>query len=478
MALLLTSRTLNAQHDYVDFGSGQYVPFGPASTPDWQWFAPVTHEQLMEKPYQKDGYFFSYEYLDWWLSKSDRALIGSNTQQSIDAYYSHSYQYQYVDPEQSGRTLIAAPGAELTMENSVMVADPQTKEGNGNRFEVGYLQDRWGWMVSVIDGIEFNSSQYYGGDDKRRDQLGAAQGLPGLDGFFTNQIVAVDGQPVTDGNSGDPVAPVASIQALLAIDGLLSVHMLFNDPNNLLVGFIDIADNDDGTLVPDGIADDVNGDGFIDENDRVRFGVTFDDMLVNHNTDLTSVEVTGIRRKRKTYHGASVDGFLGVRYLEFDDRMNVLARGGVLGDSAWNNRALNRLVGPQIGFRYHKRHGRWDLGVQARGMFAANFLSTRLDGKIGDHATPGLLGAPNMPPTAFNQVRNDEIFSPVGEFRAEASLLLTRKLAFKVGWNGMIMGGLSRAANTIQYDLPKPGILSHTEEAFAQGVNVGFEINR
>lgn len=484
LTLLTTGNLLQAQQDYVDFGSQQYVPFGPAGTPDWQWFAPLSAEQLTEKPYQGDGYFFSYEYLNWWLGKSDRAMIGSNRQQPVNAYYSHAFQSFY-DPdtqlaqtERADRILVAVPGVDVAMVNSVMVADPWTKEGNGNRFEFGFVEDRWGWMVSVVDGIEFNSSQYYGEDDKRRDQLGAAQGLPGLDAFFTNQIVLIDSQPIAGSDGSAPVAPIASIQALLAIDGLLSVHMLFDDPTGSLVGFVDLVTNADGTAVPDGIADDLNGNGVVDDGDQVAFGATFDDMLVSHHTDLTSVELTGIRRKRTTYHGAAVDGFLGVRYLEFDDRMNVFARGGILADSEWNSQSLNRMFGPQIGFHYHKRTGRWDFGLQARGMFAANFLSQRLDGKIADHLPAGIIGAPNVAPTHFNQVRHDERFSPVGEFRAEASVLLTSKVAFKVGWNGLIIGGLSRAANSVEYALPKPGILSSTEEAFAQGVNVGFEINR
>ena len=478
LTLLTAENSLHAQQDYVDFGSQQYVPFGPAGTPDWQWFAPVSAEQLSEKPYQGDGYFFSYDYLNLWLSKSDRAMIGSNSQQPVNAYYSHAFQSIYLGAEQADRTLVAVPGTNLSLVNSVTVADPYTKEGNGNRFEFGFVEDRWGWMVSVIDGVEFNSSQYYGEDDKRRDQLGAAQGLPGLDAFFTNQIVLIDSQPIAGSDGNMPVAPIASIQALLAIDGLLSVHMLFDDPTGSLTGFIDVTNNADGTAGADGIEDDLNGNGIVDDGDRVAFGASFDDMLVSHSTDLTSVELTGIRRKRTTYHGAAVDGFLGVRYLEFDDRMNVFARGGILADSEWDSQSLNRMIGPQIGFHYHKRTGRWDFGLQARGMFAANFLSQRLNGKIADHLPAGVIGAPDVAPTHFNLVRHDERFSPVGEFRAEASVLLTSKVAFKVGWNGLIIGGLSRAANSVAYRLPAPGILSSTEEAFAQGVTVGIEINR
>ena len=161
---------------------------------------------------------------------------------------------------------------------------------------------------------------------------------------------------------------MASIQALLAIDGLLTVHVIFEDPFNTLLGFVDL----DG----DGLADDLNGDGIIDDNDQLRFGVTFDDMHVVNSTELSGVELMSIRRKRRTYRGAFVEMYLGVRYLEVDDRFDVVARGGVLADSSWNQRALNRIVGPQFGFRWHKRNGRWDLGIQGRAMMGANFISS------------------------------------------------------------------------------------------------------
>lgn len=471
---LLTVSQVDAQQDYADFGSQQYVPFGPAGTPDWQWFAPVSAEKLSEKPYQGDGYFFSYEYLNWWLSKSDRAMIGSSANAFSDGLYSHAYPFQMTDTGVRVLDPSFPGGTSLTLANSVMTADPMTREGNGNRFEFGFVEDRWGWMVSVIDGVEFNNSQFYGIDGKRVEQINATQGTQGAPGFFTNQILQIDGQLVLIPE--EPAVP--GTVGILAIDGLLTGHIFFDDPFNTLSGFVDTVNNVDGTLGADGIADDLNGNGIVDDGDRVPYAPAFDDITVRHATELTSVEVTGIRRKRTTYHGAAVDGFLGVRYIEFDDRMNVLARGGILGDTSFNNQALNRLVGPQIGFHYHKRSGRWDFGMQARGMFAANFVSQRLNGDIADHLPAGVVNTPNVAPTSYNATRHDELFSPVGEFRAEASVLLTSKVAFKFGWNGLIMGGLTRAANTIQYSLPKPGLRGGKEEAFAQGVSVGFEINR
>jgi hypothetical protein len=461
--------TLSAQ-EYVDFGSRQYVPFGPIqNTPDWDWFAPVTDHLMDQAQKQSDGYFFSYERLHWWLSKSDRAQVGADVPQSVNAFYSHSVQSIYDDAELSQRTLFVAPGGFVDFGNSVTSSNPVTVNGWGNRWEVGYVEDRWGLMVSVLDRMKLHGSTWYGVDDKRRFQLAAAQGLDGVDGEFTGQLVVIG----TDPTFRAPIAAVPSIQALLAIDGLLTVHMIFEDPFNSLLGFID----NDG----DGVSDDINGDGIIDDNDRVRFGVTYDEMHITNQTYLSGVELMSIRRKLPTYHGAFVEVFLGARYVEFDDRYDAVAYGGILADSAWSQRALNRIVGPAFGFHWQKRHGRWNFGIQGRGMMGGNFVRIRQQGVIADHLTAtGVFqpGAPAVAPTSFFHVLNDEKFSPVGELRAEASLLVTKSIALKVGWNGTVIGGLSRASNTIRYRLPNMGIVDHNDEAFVQGVNFGFEICR
>ncbi len=344
-AFAMCAGTLSAQ-EYVDFGSRQYVPFGPIqNTPDWDWFAPVTDHIMDQAQSQSDGYFFSYERLHWWLSKSDRAQVGAEAPQSVNAFYSHSVQSVYDDAELSQRTLFVAPGGFVDFGNSVTSSNPVTINGWGNRWELGYVQDRWGWMVSVLDRMNFNGSTWYGADDKRRFQLAAAQGLDGVDGEFTGQLVVIG----TDPTFRAPIAAVPSIQALLAIDGLLTVHMIFEDPFNSLLGFID----NNG----DGVSDDINGDGIIDDNDRVRFGVTYDEMHITNQTYLSGVELMSIRRKLPTYHGAFVEVFLGARYVQFDDRYDAVAYGGILADSAWSQRCAQSYRRPRVWISLAKAPG-------------------------------------------------------------------------------------------------------------------------
>ena len=165
--------TLSAQ-EYVDFGSRQYVPFGPIqNSPDWDWFAPVSDDLLNQGPHKGDGYFCSYERLKWWLSKPDAAPIGATVAQPVNAFYTSSV-YTVFDNDFSNRTLIAAPGGNVEFTNSVTSGNPTTSNGWGNRWEVGYVQDRWGWMVSVLDGVKLQNHLSFGLDDQRRNQLAAA----------------------------------------------------------------------------------------------------------------------------------------------------------------------------------------------------------------------------------------------------------------------------------------------------------------
>ena len=238
-----------------------------------------------------------------------------------------------------------------------------------------------------------------------------------------------------------------------------------------LVGFID-GDSD-------GLADDINGDLVIDENDMLRLAPTFDDARIRNNAEISGVELMSIRRKKPTYNGLAAEVYLGVRYLELDDTFDFLGRGGILADTTVNTRAINRIVGPQFGFRFTKPNGRWNCSVQGRALFGANFLSIRQNGTIAELLTPGLPGVPfRLAPATYSHYVNDEKFSPVGELRADASIRLFRSVSAKIGWNGIVMGGITRGSSATRWRLPNMGIINSTEEVFVQGVNVGVEVRR
>ncbi|MEM7315787.1 MAG: BBP7 family outer membrane beta-barrel protein, partial [Planctomycetota bacterium] len=384
---------------------------------------------------------------------------------------------------QNSSTLIeTTDGGSLGLQfNSIADATPLTASGWGNRITFGWVQnDRsslahkgggTGWMISIIDGVDMNETHQFGLDDKRLRQLAGADGLDGIDG---DQNLVDNGGNVI-GQTGQPVGPVTGIIGIPADEGLTTVGVNFGFQlgfENLLSGFID--DNGDGA------ADDVNNDGVVDDLDRVQIGVSFDQMNTAYRTKMSGVELMAIRRKKALYAGAYAEMYFGARFLELDDRFSIRAVGGVLSDWNLDQNALNRIIGPQFGVRVARRTNRWSSIISGRFMAGANFQSTRQFGVIGDHSsTNSGVGLPDSFGGAdyYNTARK-EIFSPVGEFKIESSMNVTRSMTAKVGWTGIVVGGVSRAANTIDYALPTFAILDRDEVVFTHGVTFGVEFNR
>ncbi len=474
VAMLGAVHRASAQHWY------EYSP--PPRDFDWQIFAPVQDNPLLcDEHRSNEGYFFNSERGRFWIMRPERAAIGV-AGPPVQAYAASSVNYIYANLPSTtlGNGLVgpnATNSAQLGIRYPIIgtaavinqfnaIDDAYTSHGNGwgNHFAGGWVEGDYGWMMEFYQGLDLNSSDRYGFDDKRRDQLGAAQGLPGIDG-----VPDPDGPGIILGQN--PIGPVNGIQAILGIDGLLEVPVIFNDPFNLLLGFTD--DNFDQ------LPDDLNGDGLIDDDDLVRIAVIFDDMEVLNQTNVNSVELMAIRRKQQLHGGGVGEVFLGCRYLELDDRFSVLARGGTLADTSWFNHALNRIVGPQFGFRIAKTSRRWTSTIRGRFMAGANFLSVRQNGIIADHLVNNAVGVPlALGGNAFFHRLSNENFSPTGEINYGFGLQLTRSVTFSANWMGTIVGGVTRATNTVVYDLPNLGIRNKQEEVFVHGVTVGIEINR
>ena len=454
----------------------------PPQSFDWQLFAPIQADLLAEEHLDtKEGYFFKSGRGKFWVSRPERAAIGIANAPPVQAFSPTAVNYLWTDINTTTlpnglNAPLAGTAASLSLRfpllgsgsfiNQITAIDDsyaRTADGWGNQYEFGWVDGYHGWMVSVYQGLDMHRTDRYGFDDKRIDQLGAAQGLNGIDGI-----------PNLDGNGPqvpvNPVAPVAGLQALLAIDGLLEVPVFFDDPNNLLLGFAtDVLQN----------PIDINGDGMIDQNDLVRIAVVFDDMEVNNQTNVNSVEVSAIRRKKAIPGGGSAELFFGAHYLEFDDRFGVNARGGTLADTIWRNHALNRIVGPQLGFRLAKSTQRWTSTLQARFTGGANFLSVRQDGVVGSHLVYGAPGVPNaLGANSFFHRVSKEYFSPVGQLEYQTSFRVTNAFAINVGWMGTVAGGVTRASNTVAYRLPNLGILNRQQSIFTHGVTAAVEFNR
>lgn len=241
-----------------------------------------------------------------------------------------------------------------------------------------------------------------------------------------------------------------------------------------------------------GAADDRHLQGYIDTGLTFvdDLPVRFDELKAQNRVDLWGVELNYLYRKHPCHHGGILEVFLGARYLEFDERFAVDAIEHIvptsgLGDSYWRSNAENHIVGPQLGGRWFRKTGRWTWSTEGRFFAGFNTQNVHVNGFLGsnlDPAAAGTLQIRNMSPSAFNHTRHFDEWSPAAEFRVDLKYQLTRAVCARVGWTGMWIGGVARAAGMIDYSLGQNNVMGITnrnsQDLFMHAFNFGLELNR
>jgi hypothetical protein len=395
-----------------------------------------------------EGFFFQYDRLIWAFSRPKIVAIGNPGAEHVvflPATSPNAGQFPGQLPGPTGDTI-----------NYFNSLDTEYIESDfvwGNRFELGYVVDDHGWLVSA-----FHSQTH----DSR---------------LITRQI--------------SPSPPASGP----FLDGATDVNMAFYDPLGVTFGFLD--------LNGDGFDDDLNGDGifgrdgvdvnpvdgvpdtaalFVDFDDRQLSPVRFDTFLTQNATSMHGVELMKVWRLPRMHYGGVWEWYMGARYVGLSDEFNIEAAGGILADFKLYSRVNNFLVGPQVGARWSRSRGRWTVSAEGRFLAAANFQQIRLSGNYATAQAPGGPGNgfPNLAAVQYDDAQSDETFAPLGELRFETQFRLTRALSLRMGYNGLVTGGISRASRRINYVLPDLSILDgRKNEAFiVNGFNFGFELNR
>jgi hypothetical protein len=273
------------------------------------------------------------------------------------------------------------------------------------------------------------------------------------------------------------------------------VGVVFADPQGLLIGFYDL----DG----DGLDDSFDGDlnfgrdgGPIDAGDLVQQGVAFGELQVRQRThDIWTIEANHVARLPREFCGAYWEPFCGLRFMVWDESFNVEGLGGVIGDSFWNTKVENRIIGPQVGLRWFRTDGRWTFSTESRAMLMFNFetvdqtysFGSRLSQNIGRGTDPSTAGSQFIrsrfdrfvPREGVNTEHACEIGALV-ELSAQSSFALTRYLNLEFGVRGMCIDGLGRPPAMVTYTFPTLGINmdNNHQRVLALGGFVGLSLNR
>jgi hypothetical protein len=217
-----------------------------------------------------------------------------------------------------------------------------------------------------------------------------------------------------------------------------------------------------------------------------------------HNyTRMVGVELMKSYRYPVQHNGGIWTIAGGVRFFQLHDRFDAVGQAAgsafvdptsgeivTYGDApiSWDLGIDNNIVGPQIALGYEMENSRWTIGSSFRAMFGANFQNASEYGYTGGSFAVGgaQFGQPGEPSNNFFNKSNSIEFAPLGELRVDAEYKVTNNVSLKVGYTAILVTGIGRAANRIVYSLPDMGIADggNKEHFFADGITVGFEINR
>jgi hypothetical protein len=443
------------------FGPGHWLPFGPVNyEPDYRWFAqPDLSEYGCDRPDLREGYFFQYDRLMWAFMAPKRTTVGA---------------------EEAERILFVPPVGDRTVvyDNDADTSFIQTDFVQGNRFELGYIEDDTGWLASTFHA--HTHSRRLADQNVQiafNDPFGYSLGFVDLNGDWYDDDL--DG----DNIYGRPVDK--------------------NLPTETPAGPVNV-DTPPITGVPDTL-------GPTDFDDQIIVPAYFDSLVIENTITSFGVELMKVWRLPRMHYGGVWEWMAGARYFNMSQEFDLVGSGGVLSVFELDSRVRNHVVGPQVGFRWHRTRGRWTFSTEGRFTPGVNFQQARVNGNFATQdpnqvrqqflggTTPNAasdffgpqpfqLGAPdqlegsmpNLRPTYFDDARSDETFAPLGELRFETHFQLTRMASLRMGYTGLVTGGVGHASRRIDYTIPDIRVLQgHKNEAFiVNGFNVGFELNR
>jgi hypothetical protein len=498
------------------------VPFGPENYDcDLQLFAPVEID-LNDQPYHDDhGYFFHYDKILWSYS-GERALVGDPVVTKAE----ESFRFNSGDIPYSGSA--SDPNGTQPQPydilNGIQDSYPDSGFATGNRFELGYTSaEGHGWVVSALQGPNLNQHNVFGGFGNPQPNTplvgeGNLSGTPVPGANTPGNPATTQTSPPLDpdytNNAGTAPGGFAGDKAF----GYGSVHVNFQSAPGVLLGFSDTQNRLAGAFVGTqaGViayvgnygrvaepaantttipffhsADDNNENGIEGSNlagtltdfgDLRLFNVAFDRLETRSNVRTDGVELLGTQELSNRHFMAKhqnnhFEFMYGARYFQLYDNFRVDGFGSVLGKSFWDTTVQNNVVGPELALRWTNQRQRWQLSTDTRFTFGYNVENWRQQDGIGEELIPGALNRPLFLQPTFSHYslfKND--FSPMGELRVEATYYLTQNFSLKLGYNGMYVGNVRRAADSIRYFLPDMGFEDRgTQNLLVNGASFGIE---
>jgi len=401
----------------------QNTPFHPVEVDqDMQSFERFDPSTFGEPTPAKQGYFFSYERGDMFITRPKRVDIGKE-----------------------GLTApVASPGGGTrTARNSLNTGLFTADDAYFKRIEFGFVDGRDGWLVGILGGqpqdqiMDLTNVEIVF-EDPATGPLGAGH----LDGFIkVNPGSATDDDLDGDGTFGryDNAGNLLN-QAAYDFDDLLRLPVLFSTMK-------------------------VRNKSYIDGVELMRLFVS---RPVLHGSILELQYGVRFFKFRDRFNVSTTGGILDESFW------NTLADNHVVGPQIamkWYKRSERWTLSAE---------GRFLAGFNSQSLSQRGEIGSNIDPLTAGTALRPANTPAFFEPVSFNNVWSTTEWAPSTDLRVNVNYHLTRDVSLKVGWTGMYSWGIARASNAVEYTLPTLGIRrdNNRESFLTNAVTFGFEWNR
>lgn len=383
------------------------------------------------------GIFFVYDAFYATLSDPGLATVGSDaaagifTVNGIDFPFTNSFSSDFID------------------------SSPEF----GHRIEFGGYNGHLGWIASFLMIDQDKAIRTTGGWIQFDDPIGMLLGYQDSTGDGVDDDI--------NGNN---------------IYGRFGLDLGTPDPLNPGTYLLDPM----GNPIYDGIPDttqigDLDGDGnpdTFDAGDLLTWVPIFAEMSARNRVNLDGFSFSFAQcRSRCGGRFGGVTMLLGVRLIDFDEDFSLAANGSPNFETLNIDSSIsNFVIGPEIGATTCGRWGPWRLNGAVRVLFGANILrGVQTAAFTVNENADGFNQPVNLFPLSSSNVEKETEFAPVFEWRTGVSYDITPSIAAQVGYTGMYLDGVSRAATSTDYVLPTFGLNLGNDHLLINALTFGLE---
>jgi hypothetical protein len=167
----------------------------------------------------------------------------------------------------------------------------------------------------------------------------------------------------------------------------------------------------------------------------------------------------------------------GVGMLGVEQQRRTEIPHSILGDNSyWATSVDNEIMGPKAGLIWNNRRGPWSFTVQSTLLMGFNSGQVADSSKLGGSSVPGALNRLVFTgPIYATHLDARELFTPVGELRAQSRLRLTHALSLCTTWSSLIVGNLLSENSDLRSGLPDPSFAVDNENLLVHQFYCGME---